>query len=723
MERKTYEFGDIRVDTGQFRVVKAGQPLDLEPKAIEVLLFLIEHRDRLVLKEELLDAVWKETFVTPNALTRVIAQLRKALDDDAQEARVIETVPRKGYRFLPDVIVSSAPTASSATSVEAPFSYGTASPPVTTPPPVAHRRRSNVWPVGLAAATVLVLVAIVGWGLRRSATAAPMAVTDLVQMTAASGYEAEPALSPDGRRIAYTSDESGTNEIYVRPLGEGNPLQVTRDSRQNVQPAWAPHGESIAYHSDVNGGIWIAPASGGTPRRLAPSGSEPDWSPDGSTLAFSTYEGALAEQATIVLMAADGGTVRPLTNAGTPRGGHRKPAWSPDGRWIAFHAFDAAAGSALWMVSAEGGVPVRLAGMVMPADIAFSPDGRAVCWSGAGPDINVGIWCVPASGSESRQPVAVLQGLAGISGLSIAKDGTIAYGIQRVESDLWSLPLTPSTGTPSGAPAPLMRDTNRNTHPVFSPDGRKLAFLNWRPGTPSELWLMDMATLRSELLVPGKGAEFFGTWLPDNRRLLAISLENNERRCVQVSIDTRQMEVLTQLPKHMANLAVSPDGRDLAYHVPTESGAVTTWRVPLAGGEPVRLTPPSMSAGYPAWSIDGRHLAVEVLDTRNTQISIINRDGSGFRQLTSGDGQHWPHSWAPDNDRIAFAGTKDGVWDVWTVSASTGAVQQLTKFSGGNSYVRYPAWSPMNDRIVFEYATTTGNLWTGRLTGGLLAGP
>ena len=83
-----YQFEDVTVDA---------------PQSLVVLLFLIERRERLVLKEELLDGVWRDTFVTPNALTRVIAQLRKALRDDAQEARVIETVPRKGYRFLPEV--------------------------------------------------------------------------------------------------------------------------------------------------------------------------------------------------------------------------------------------------------------------------------------------------------------------------------------------------------------------------------------------------------------------------------------------------------------------------------------------------------------------------------------------------------------------------------------------------------------------------------------------
>ena len=110
-----------------FQVLRAGVALDLEPKALEVLLFLIERRERLVLKEEILDGVWRDTFVTPNALTRVIAQLRKALGDDAQEARVIETVPRKGYRFLPAVSLANNGTA----------------PAFTSPPRARQRRRGG----------------------------------------------------------------------------------------------------------------------------------------------------------------------------------------------------------------------------------------------------------------------------------------------------------------------------------------------------------------------------------------------------------------------------------------------------------------------------------------------------------------------------------------------------------------------------------------------------
>lgn len=98
-----YQFDDVRVELDSFRVFKAGEPVALEPKAFEALIFLLERRGRLVTKDELLDGVWKDAFVTPNALTRIVAQLRRALGEDARAARYIETVPTRGYRFIAEV--------------------------------------------------------------------------------------------------------------------------------------------------------------------------------------------------------------------------------------------------------------------------------------------------------------------------------------------------------------------------------------------------------------------------------------------------------------------------------------------------------------------------------------------------------------------------------------------------------------------------------------------
>src|SRR6185295_20205345 len=84
-------------------ITRRGVRVDVEPKVFDVLRHLLEHRARLVTKDELLDTAWRGTFVTPNVLTRAVAQLRKALGDDAHQARYIETVAKRGYRFIAPV--------------------------------------------------------------------------------------------------------------------------------------------------------------------------------------------------------------------------------------------------------------------------------------------------------------------------------------------------------------------------------------------------------------------------------------------------------------------------------------------------------------------------------------------------------------------------------------------------------------------------------------------
>src|SRR5688572_4672098 len=104
-DRAVYEFGDVRVDLARMAAVRGDAAIPLEPKAFDVLVHLIEHRDRVVTKDELLDAVWTGTFVTPNVLTRAVAQIRKALGDETEHARFIETVAKRGYRFIAPVTV------------------------------------------------------------------------------------------------------------------------------------------------------------------------------------------------------------------------------------------------------------------------------------------------------------------------------------------------------------------------------------------------------------------------------------------------------------------------------------------------------------------------------------------------------------------------------------------------------------------------------------------
>src|ERR1051325_7120826 len=108
---EVFEFEGLRLDLRRMGVWRGGERVSLEPKALDVLRHLVVHRDRLVTKDELLDAVWKDTFVTPNVLTRAVAQLRKSLNDDVESPKLIETVAKRGYRFVASVTEVDPPAA------------------------------------------------------------------------------------------------------------------------------------------------------------------------------------------------------------------------------------------------------------------------------------------------------------------------------------------------------------------------------------------------------------------------------------------------------------------------------------------------------------------------------------------------------------------------------------------------------------------------------------
>jgi DNA-binding winged helix-turn-helix (wHTH) protein len=247
-----YRFGDVEFDRGGFRLTRAGQPVRVEPKVLEVLGHLIDNRGRLVEKRELLGAVWGDTAVSEGALTRAIAQLRKAIGDDAREGRHLETVPTRGYRFLAEV--ETLGNGDQARTLLTPSEGATA----TTPKP----RRP--WPLLAAALVALAVSALAGWWIGHERGRRPRPQPRRVLVSSWIGFNGFPTFSPDGGSLAFVSDRSGQLEIYVRPLAPGaREVQVTSDGQGNVQPAWSPDGRLLAYHSMTRGGLWVVPALGG----------------------------------------------------------------------------------------------------------------------------------------------------------------------------------------------------------------------------------------------------------------------------------------------------------------------------------------------------------------------------------------------------------------------------------------------------------------------------
>jgi len=160
-------------------------------------------------------------------------------------------------------------------------------------------------------------------------------------------------------------------------------------------------------------------------------------------------------------------------------------------------------------------------------------------------------------------------------------------------------------------------------------------------------------------------------------------------------------------------LRASRDGKKIAGHIATANGTQVVVE-DLAAGIVRKLTPLERDIGFPVISPDGKWIVAEERVKGKAELVLMPAAGGEIRTLLR-EPQAFAHDWAPDSDRISFSANGGGVANIYWVSRTTGRVQQLTRFESKSAFVRYPAWSPRNDRIVFEYNDLVSNIFAGEL--------
>jgi Tol biopolymer transport system component/DNA-binding winged helix-turn-helix (wHTH) protein len=704
-----FQFDDVQVDVDNAQVFKAGRRVSMEPKAFRVLVFLLEHPGRLIEKDQLLTAIWGDAFVTENTVTRAIALLRKALGDTKGEPKYIETVPTRGYRFI------------AAVTQEAAESVPTAAGKLGISLVETQKRRRVRWAsalIALCIAAILVSVRL----LRPKSE--PAAQYKPEQVTNSTGMDLYPSFSPDGNTLAYCSDEDGSFEIFLKQLTPGGrTVQLTNDGGRNMQPAWSPDGTSIAYYSQAKGGLWLLPALGGVARQLTTFGSSPAWSPDGTQIVFESeglrdsnatanvsYSGA-----TLWIVNVKDGELRRLTLVDKPGGAHNAPIWSPDGKSIVFVGGQDLA-QTLWSVSVDEGRVRKLgfAGHIYNPVFGRDPGHLYV-------SAEFGIWEIDLNGKQDEQGLKsreIFNSLPEIPRhLTISGDGRkIAFSRMKTTSNIYSLPMIGDH--PTGAPVPLTHDTRfRKTRPFVSPDGRRVLFSVESFDRNGGIWVIDTDGKNSVPVLVPCGAP---GWLPGSQDFLCSRyIEQGTPECknekcprievLKVRLATGTYEPVVHIAKDADFGTYSRDGKQIAFMSAT-GGPPNVWVAPLNGGAPRQVTFDSESMGFPAWSPDGKALAVEQKHGDNAQIWIVV-PGKPPVQLTRLPGQNWPSSFSTDGDKIAFAASRNGVWNLWWISRRDGSEKQLTSYTGFNHFVRYPDWARDGKSMVYEYAETTGNIW------------
>lgn len=337
--RKVVRFGVYEVDLAAGELRKHGLRLRLQEQPFQVLAALLERPGEVVSREDLCRRLWGDgTNVDfEHGLNAAVTRLRQALSDSAETPRYVETVARRGYRFIA---------------------------PVDEPAVSRVTRRSRKW-MALTIAVTLALAAGLLWIPRPSRTKTDGLPQRVSPLTTDPGVEAQPSFSPDGSQVVYTWDNGDSDphiwrqELPRRPGAAPVPVSLISSTAFDGSPQYSRDGSRIAFQSGRSGSpeIWVSGGDGKQCRQLTATGGRhtgsPRWSPDATKIAFDSTAGGTFD---IYVVAANGGRPRRVTSGPAM---NAMPVWSEDGKWIYFQS-NRTGRHEVWKIPSEGGDAVQI---------------------------------------------------------------------------------------------------------------------------------------------------------------------------------------------------------------------------------------------------------------------------------------------------------------------------------------------------------------------------
>lgn len=635
-----YEFGPFRLDPDERVLWRDDKIIPLPPKATETLLVLVQKSGYIVSRQDFLRQVWPDTFVGENNLSVNISLLRKILGDEQDGSKYIETVPKRGYRFVAGVkerwYEGAEPHAEHEASSHVPGSgemeegpgkvnseglperdslSGVTSLPVATPSvPLAALRRNPPKPVLwiFILPAVLLIAGAALWLIARRPTPTTQATAQsIIPVTTFPGGEIQPAISPDGKQVAFAwRGNNGDNwDIYVKLIGAGDPLRLTYEPVMERNPVWSPDGRYIAYLRESPDGvgvsIYLVPSLGGEARKLAETyGLGFSWSPDGQYLAVAE-RGSREEPFSIFLLSIKTGEKRAMTFPPAQCFGDINPAFSPDGKYLAFAGAHASSINAwdIYLVPVGGGELKRLTFDDTLIDgLGWTADGREIVFSSIRSGGVPSLWRIAASGGQPEPLSAV--GINADSPSLSRQGNRLAYAHSMADSNVWRVEVADSRRA-SGEPAVLISSTLYDHSPEYSPDGKRIAFVSGRTGT-SQLWICN-----SDGSAPVQLTSFAGAatgcprWSPDGQNIAFDSNPEGNADIFVIGVEGGSPRRLSWERSEDIAPSWSRDGRWI-YFTSNRGGQFQIWKMSVEGGNPTQVT---RQGGYVSVeSPDGKYL-------------------------------------------------------------------------------------------------------------------
>jgi Tol biopolymer transport system component/DNA-binding winged helix-turn-helix (wHTH) protein len=627
-------FGPFEVDLHTHELWKFGTRLKLVGQPFEILAVLLSKPGELVTREELHTRLWPaDTFVDFNhGLNAAVNKLREALSDSAENPRYVETLPRRGYRFVAAIEWMDAGPAVPAASPPAMPPPESFAKPVYAAEPIPSARiergatRSNRWLRYLMITGVLALFLAGTFDMvvfKRGPSAEPTLSWKRTRPLNAIAA-AEPSFSPDGNSVAFVREggKPGETGIFVTAVGSNQFMQLT-NNEGDCCPVWSPDGSSIAFSRFANNvfTIHVVSADGGAAQKrsaektlnpmsaaftqiadpserqidtngVVPQHGELDWSPDGKSIAFSGAGG-------LYLLSLQNAAVHRLTEP-PPMAQDWGPEFSPDGEKVLFvRNREVGLPDEIWFTSASGGDATRI--LSEPGRVVSSPqwsyDGRSVIYA-SNRSGHPTLWRLAMDAPDA--PVQI--GEAGTSAWypAVSRRGhRLAYERPTRSLGVWELDLSNPGEKRPHVLISSTSDTDQGPGPQFSPDGKKLAYMSDRSGT-MEIWVSNRDG-SNPFQLTAVGIAGTPRWSPDSQSIVFDANSPDNRKVLTISVRGGAPQVLTPDKFESEVPSWSHDGKWI-YFGSTRGGDLQVWKVPVAGGPPVQVTR------------QGGHAALESLD-------------------------------------------------------------------------------------------------------------
>jgi Tol biopolymer transport system component/DNA-binding winged helix-turn-helix (wHTH) protein len=742
-------FGNFEVDLRSGELRKAGVKMKLGGQPFQVLSILLERPGEVVTREELQRQLWPDTFVdVDHNLNTAINKIREVLGDSAENPRFVETLPRRGYRFIAPV---------EGNGVAAPLA----------PLATRHGPGLRYW-ASRSAILVGAIVLLAAAGIliyKRLHDSAPPAQRSLTRLTFDEGLQVGATWSPDNRFIAYSSNRGGKFDIWVQQVSGGDPVQITRETGQNWQPDWSPDGKYIAYRSEAgDGGLFIVPALGGAgmTRKIASFGYYPRWSADSSQILFQTTQFGWLNRLYVANL--EGAPPREvLTQLAT--NSHvtaMSAAWHPDGKRISA-LINSGPIPTFWTAPVAGGTPIKSEippellqqieevaadkskggrvyehEWVLDFKFSWAPSGKAIYFERTFRGAR-NIWRMTVDPQTLRaiSIERVTTGPGRDTEFSLSPDGKrLAFTDQSQHIRAWLFPFDATQGRVTGPGRPITSSGVEAWLHNLSPDGKRLAFSSARSGR----WVLTESPLpdgpETPVVSDDSDLRDNAQWAPDSNRLAYVREDHSTRKMQVMEWSSRSRNEVPLAPPTDAEPKIFDWSRQsnslLISQTKQDTGRSEIAVLPLVdtprGNAVARglLSDAAYDLYQARFSPDERWIVFEAIPEGHEQPSasaIYVSPASGGSWIRITDGKRWddkPH-WSPDGKMIYFLSARSGFFNVWAirfdpvrgkplgdpfpVTALDGPSQMVPKF------IPTIALSLTQDRLVLTVAQDSGNIW------------